>query len=125
MSGTKKLQFGLRKLLLWTLVVSLWFPLLFLLTQDTVTTIAVSVAMAVAVLVRLTVGSWVAALALIPLWLQFPFVLYLGWDSPTACYAAFAIYGFVEVSYHVVNRIDHLLASKTTISGSSEGSSHE
>ena len=118
----KKFQFGLRTLFLWILAVPVWFSLLFLWTQETVTTAAMTVSVTVAVLVRMAVGSWVAALAIIPMYLNLVFVLCLGWDSPTAMYVAFAIYVFVEVSYHVVNLLDHLLTSKTKISDESEGS---
>lgn len=122
MGGRKKFQFTLRKLLLWMLLVPLWFQLLFLWSQETVTTIVMSVSAAVAVLVRMTVGSWVLALALIPLNLNLVFVFCCDWDSPTAMYVAFAVYVFVEASYHVVNLLDRFLTPKTQISGNSEGS---
>jgi hypothetical protein len=124
MSKKEKFQFGLRKLLLWMLVVPVWFSVLFLWTQETATTIAMCVSVTVAVLVRMAVGSWVAALAIIPMYLNLVLVLCWHWDSPTAFYVAFAIYVFVEVSYRVINLLDHLLTSKTKISDESEGSGH-
>lgn len=124
MSKKEKFQFGLRKLFLWMLVVPVWFSVLFLWTQETVTTIAVSASVAVAVLVRMAVGSCVAALAIIPIYLNLVFVFCLGWDSPTAIYVAFAVYVFVEVTHQVVNLLDHLLTSKTEISNEGEESGH-
>ena len=97
MSKKERFQFGLMTLFLWMLVVPVWFSVLFLWTQETVTTIAMSVSVTVAVLVRMAVGSWVAALAIIPMYLNLVFVFCLGWDSPTAMYVGFAIYVFVEV----------------------------
>ena len=122
MSERKKFQFTLRKLLLWMLLVPLWFQLLFLWPQETVTTIGMSVSVTVAVLVRMTVGSWVIALAVIPIYLHLVFVHYWGWDSPTAMYVGFAIYVFVEICYHLVNFLDRLLIPKTEISERREGS---
>ena len=124
MSKKERFQFGLRTLFLWMLVVPIWFSVLFLWTQETVATIAMSVSVTVAVLVRMAVGSWVAALAIIPIYLNLVFVFCLGWDSPTAMYVGFAIYVFVEVTYHVVNLLDHLLTSKTKTSDESEESGH-